>query len=361
MTKKIICLLLLLPTIRYADTVKAAELNFNVEPVPAENQMDKTKTYFDLKTEPNMKETIKINVYNHSNQDIIVEPSVHTATTNLNGVVEYGKSLTKPNSTIPYHMEQLVKPITKELTIPKNGQNELQLQIDMPSKEFEGILAGGISIKEKKSDQNLDSKDKGMAVENEYVYISAIVLHGKNQNIPEKLELTNVAPNQVNYRNVIDLSLKNSTSQYINQLSIEAQVFKKGSSKSLYTSKKEKMQMAPDSNFNYPIDLKGDKLKPGQYTVKVNASSKEQTWQFSKEFNVTAKKANQLNNRDVSIKENHQWIYYLIGSILVVIALGSLFFVYKKRMTTKQLEISKLKEQLLEKEASKNNKSKLIK
>lgn len=47
-----------------------------------------------------------------------------------------------------------------------------------------------------------------MAVENEYLYISAIILHGDNKNIPEKLELTNVKVDQVNHRNVINLSLK---------------------------------------------------------------------------------------------------------------------------------------------------------
>lgn len=66
-----------------------------------------------------------------------------------------------------------------------------------------------------------------MAVENEYLYISAIILHGDNKNIPEKLELTNVKVDQVNHRNVINLSLKNSASRYINQLSIEAHVLKK--------------------------------------------------------------------------------------------------------------------------------------
>lgn len=116
----------------FFEVASADDLTFSVDPVPSEHQVDKTKTYFDLKIKPNMKEIITINVYNHSDQDIVVEPSIHTATTNLNGVVEYGESLTKPNSTIPYHMEQIVKPLTKEVTIPKNGQNELQFEIEMP-------------------------------------------------------------------------------------------------------------------------------------------------------------------------------------------------------------------------------------
>ena len=336
----------------FFEVASADDLTFSVDPVPSEHQVDKTKTYFDLKIKPNMKEIITINVYNHSDQDIVVEPSIHTATTNLNGVVEYGESLTKPNSTIPYHMEQIVKPLTKEVTIPKNGQNELQFEIEMPAKEFKGILAGGISIKEKKINENSKSDSKGMAVENEYLYISAIILHGDNKNIPEKLELTNVKVDQVNHRNVINLSLKNSASRYINQLSIEAHVLKKGSKKSICTSKKEMMQMAPDSNFNYPIELNGDKLKPGDYVVKVEAKSKDKIWNFDKELIVTKEKAKKLNSQDVSIKKNNRLIYYLIGIICLVTATIVLFS-YNKRLNSKKIEISKLKKQLEEKDLNK--------
>lgn len=112
------------------------------------------------------------------------------------------------------------------------------------------------------------------------------------------------------------------------------------------------MQMAPDSNFNYPIELNGDKLKPGDYVVKVEAKSKDKIWNFDKELIVTKEKAKKLNSQDVSIKKNNRLIYYLIGIICLVTATIVLFS-YNKRLNSKKIEISKLKKQLEEKDLNK--------
>lgn len=331
--------------------IYASELSFNVEPMIPENQVDKTKTYFDLKTEPNMEETIKVNIYNNSDQDIVVEPVVKTATTNLNGVVEYGESLTTPNQSIPYQIENLVIPNEKEMTIPKKGSYEAQFVIKMPPKEFRGILAGGITLKEKETVQPT-TETKGMAVENQYAYVVAVILHGNEEEVPKELNLTNVESGQVNYRNVINLALENPQSRYINQLSIQAEVTKKGRKKVLYNSKKEHMQMAPDSKFNYPISLDGKKLKAGNYTVKIKANSQDESWELTKDFKVSEKEAKRLNSKDVSIKKDQTKLYYFVG-ILLVFIVGFLFFFryksHKKKLKRKELEILSLKKQIEQK------------
>lgn len=345
---KYIILVLFVLTLFDRQAIYASELSFNVEPMIPENQVDQTKTYFDLKTEPNMEETIKVNVYNNSDQDIVIEPVVKTATTNLNGVVEYGASLTTPNDSIPYQIESIVIPNEKEMTIPKKGSYEAQFVIKMPPKEFKGILAGGITLKEKETAQSA-TETKGMAVENQYAYVVAVVLHGTEEEVPKELNLTSVKSDQVNYRNVINLALENPQSRYINQLSIQAEVTKKGRKKVLYNSKKEHMQMAPDSNFNYPISLDGKKLKAGNYTVKIRANSEDENWELTKDFKVSGKEAKRLNSKDVSIKKDQTKLYYFVGTLLVFIV-GFLFFFryknHKKKLKRKELEILNLKKKI---------------
>ncbi len=76
----------------------ASEFNFAVTPTIPENQVDKSKTYFDLKMAPGAKQTVEIQLRNDTDEDITIENTVNSATTNLNGVVEYrqtGSNLTK--------------------------------------------------------------------------------------------------------------------------------------------------------------------------------------------------------------------------------------------------------------------------
>ncbi|PFR59497.1 cell wall anchor protein, partial [Bacillus cereus] len=69
--------------------------------------------------------------------------------------------------------------------------------------------------------------------------------------------------------------LQNPTATYLNRFEVDAVITEKGKEETLYTSKKQNMQMAPNSNFNYPIPLNGKELRPGTYTLHLKAKSTE--------------------------------------------------------------------------------------
>lgn len=88
--------------------------------------------------------------------------------------------------------------------------------------------------------------------------------------------------------------------------------------------------MAPNSNFNYPISLNGEKLKAGKYTLKLNAQAKEGKWSFTKDFTISETDAKKYNSQDVSIKKDWTWVYILIGILLILIALFLIFFIIRR-------------------------------
>ncbi|MFE3577386.1 WxL protein host-binding domain-containing protein [Lysinibacillus sp. NPDC059133] len=47
----------------------------------------------------------------------------------------------------------------------------------------------------------------------------------------------------------------------------------KGRIEVLYQAKKQDVQMAPNSSFDYPIPLDGEKFKTGEYTLHIKAKS----------------------------------------------------------------------------------------
>lgn len=89
-------------------------------------------------------------------------------------------------------------------------------------------------------------------------------MHGTDTPVEPLVNLLNVEPAQVNSRNVINATLQNPKPAYLNQMKVDATITKKGSKTVLYASESEAMQMAPNSNFNYPIALNGPPLKVGK-------------------------------------------------------------------------------------------------
>lgn len=59
----------------------AAEFNFAVTPQASANQIDKTKTYFDLLLAPNQTDELSVNLRNDTAQKVVVEAQINSATT----------------------------------------------------------------------------------------------------------------------------------------------------------------------------------------------------------------------------------------------------------------------------------------
>ena len=76
-----------------ADTpVHASEFNFAVDFELPANQIDKNKTYINVRMEPGKTQEIPYTVFNRTDKSVTVETLIHSATTNSNGVIEYGES-----------------------------------------------------------------------------------------------------------------------------------------------------------------------------------------------------------------------------------------------------------------------------
>ena len=81
------------------------------------------------------------------------------------------------------------------------------------------------------------------------------------------MKLLAVEPDQVNARNVINVTFQNPTAAYLNSFCLINDVTKKGQNDSRYSSDTSGMQMAPNSHFSYPISLEGQKLEAGTYLL----------------------------------------------------------------------------------------------
>ncbi|MFW7431252.1 DUF916 and DUF3324 domain-containing protein [Vagococcus carniphilus] len=325
--------------------VKATELNFSVASVIPENQVDKSKTYFDLMMKPNKEQKLAIEINNTSNKEITVVPTVSNATTNLNGVVEYTPSKDKLNKETPVEIEQILSlsKNQKEIKVAKNSQSKLILNLKTPKEKFEGIVVGGVTLQEKKEEKSDKEESTGMTIKNYHAYTIAVLVREEKKEYTPELELEDVKVGQQNYRNVVLTTLKNPVPDFLNELETNSTVTKKGESEVLYTSEKKNMQMAPSSSFQLPIPIE-DKMKPGAYTLKMIAKSSDKKWEFSKDFSIGEKEARKFNEADVTLpKDNNKLIIIGLSIAILLLILIILLLVKNKQKQKKMTKKKKRK------------------
>ncbi|WP_419154924.1 DUF916 and DUF3324 domain-containing protein [Weissella minor] len=302
----------------------ASELNFSVEPQIPDNQVDNNHTYFDLNVKPGSSETVTVKLRNATDKDVKVAVSPGRAYTNSSGVVQYDSTQKKDlkkifDKTYPANIDFMnVVNAPKTVNIAPKQTISVPITIKMPDNKLQGVLAGGINFKQ----VNVDS-DKRSQVINQYAYTVGVVLHG--QKVKEsKLTLGNIEAAQINYRNAIVAEVHNVSPTFVNQIKINGFITKYGKQKKLYTinSKINKnnpgKQVAPNSIYQLPFYLQGDKLKPGKYTMDLKLSSKGKSWHFKKNFAISNADT-KLNKTDVNQRLVSWWMW-----ALVAVGLGAL-------------------------------------
>ncbi|MED4130002.1 DUF916 and DUF3324 domain-containing protein [Shouchella miscanthi] len=314
---------------------QASEFNFSVTTIIPDNQMDSSKTYFHLQLDPGAKQTVEILLRNDTDNDVVIAPDIGTASTNVNGVVEYGNGDQELDESLLYPMEDLVT-TEEEIVVPANGEYTLPLDITMPDDSFDGVMAGGVTLQETVEEENKESTEQGLSINNQYAYVVGIVLQQTENPITPDLLLHDVYADQLNARNVIMADIQNPKPMYMNQLAVQA-VIKNDSNQTVLESETDGMQMAPNSHFSYPIPLEGKPLEAGDYRIELTASSMGEEWHWNEPFTIDEEQAEALNQTDVSIPAtDYTWLYVALGIACIVIAFLLILY-YQRKKHKKQL------------------------
>lgn len=316
-------------------SVKAAENNidFSVKAIIPSNQIDHMKSYFDLKMSPGQKQDLKIEVFNNSNKEETIEADLTFASTNDNGLIDYSETKGKKvDKSLKYPLNQLSKQPHKEIMIPPRKSKIVTFSITMPKEEYDGIILGAVQFKKKFDKVEKKSTKEVIQISNEYAYVVGVKLTENIKDVNPDLHLLGVKPKLVNYHTSIAATIQNSEAAIGSNMSIDAEILKKDSSKVLYSSKKDELSMAPNSNFDYAIDLNNKPIEPGTYRMKMKAIIGTQVWEWDELFTI-GKEAKKLNNEAVEIDRNYSWLY-IVGSVFLM---GIIYLIYiqKKRRKNK--------------------------
>lgn len=319
-----------LPTVSQAET--QSELPFYVEPeLPKSQLADGNSGYFDLEMAPDSSDVLRLMIHNFTAEECTIEVSAHTAFTNSNGVVEYGKDASEPDPTLTHSLAELID-TPGEIKLSANEKKVIELPIHMPEKAFVGSLVGGLRIREVKAEAT-ESDQEGVAIENRFAYILGVVVRNELSVIEPELALLDVFAGQNNYRNAFQATLQNPLPRFLNRLEVEASVRRADQDNSLYEASRQGMQMAPNSHFHFPVSLEGDRFSSGEYIMSLTARSEGEEWSWEYPFTVDADTARQLNREDVTIEAERNW--WLISAFgLVLFLLGIIIWLLWRRKQT---------------------------
>lgn len=343
------------------------DMAYSVKANIPENQINKSLTYFDLKMEPNQKQEISLTVNNSIDQKTTLLISPNVAITNQNGVIDYSQSKGKLDSSLKTPLRSIISK-AQEVELEPNQTKEVVFTLQMPEKEFDGLILGGVYITKKEDASKDKNKEEAVQIKNKYSYVIGIQIRENTNEIKPALKLNQIKPTLLNYRTAITANLQNTEATLIKELSVDAKVMKKGSSKVLHETSKKNMSMAPNSNFNFPINWDNQGLEAGKYTLELVANAKEEKWEFQQDFEITAKSSKDLNKEAVELEKSEpNWLLIIgitiVGLVVTIILIS--YFIYrhhkKKEAEKRARRIRRQRKQKKQQELRRKSTSKKIK
>lgn len=301
--------------------VQAAELNFSVNPVIPDNQLDKDKTYFNLKMDSEQEQTLEVVLSNDTEEDVTVEVNVNQAVTNNNGIIDYNQQPDEYDTSLEYLIEDIVD-YDEEVVVEAQSEVTYPITVQMPDDEIEGMILSGIHFQEKEDKEKEDNKE---GLENKFAYTVGLQLMMDESDIESDLKLHDIEPTQVNHRNVVTANLQNPEARILAPLEVHAAVFKEKGEEVLFEEENEDVRMAPNSNFGYTIPWDNQPFKPGKYRLELEASNEDDEWSWTEYFEIEDDEAEEYNEKAVELEKDYTKLY-IIGGIVLALLLAVIFF-----------------------------------
>ncbi|SFL56659.1 DUF916 domain-containing protein [Lactococcus garvieae] len=274
----------------FGDTTKGS---YSIEGIPNSHQLDKNVQYFFLYEQPSEKDLIKVKINNTSSEEKHLSVKVTDANTNGNGEIDYTGTL-KNHVSLVHPLTSLLKVEQSEITVPAQSSSEVTLKLTMPSKRFDGIILGGITVSEERD----TSKYKKNMLVNIYSYTLGVVLTNTSETNFKKnitVILEKVGARLFDGRREIEADILNPTPYVFTNASISGTIREKKSGRVIQKKNYKKISVAPYSLFPFRFDWGRRDLNAGTYIFTGEVKDSKHTWNLQKEFTITFQQQNRIN------------------------------------------------------------------
>lgn len=336
----------------YADDQKAnSAIDYSIQKItPDAKQVSETSPFYDLLVKPGDELQIQAKLQNSSKEPVVIYSEIFTTYTNNNGQISYTSKAKKYDKSLDYKISDFAKVSASDINkeVPADSDTVVTADIKIPEDIEDGVYLGSWYFEKKGQEKNNGEENTGIAINNKYSYALAVKLTVNKEIAKPHLNLLTITTGTTNYKKSIQANIQNDQPAIVSKLKIDADVMKKGKFDVLYQNKMEDIIMAPNSQFSFPIYLKKDKMKPGDYTMRLTVSTedtkwKPKTWEWKKDFTITKADADEANKTATNDpKPDNNWLIYVIIALAIVVLILFVVYIVKKK-EVKRKEASKRK------------------
>lgn len=289
-------------------------LGFIYENIMPKNQISDSD-FFELMVKPGDKQTLITKITNETDKEKKIAVNINNATTSSTGIINYGTSKEKLIDKDTLQLTDLIE-APKQVTLKPYETKEIEFKLSVPKKSFEGIVLGGVQLKEIKNENSIE-KSKGAALNNEYSYIYSISLKETDKEIEPEITSSGSFYEQMGY-----LTINNPQPVITDNIKIETLLMGKDSDKVLDEFKVENYRMAPNSILNFPL-IGTDSLEVGEYRTETKVTVNDKVWEFNDSFTVEETDKKVSTNMLVEGTTKEKTINWLIVVLIIVSFIGT--------------------------------------
>lgn len=260
--------------------------SFGVRPILPDNQISEA-SYFDIQLEPSQTQLLKLELINGSDEAMRIEVEVNPAVTNSNGVMIYDGSIEPISSIYKLDYSSIVEIIDKEVEIPANSTETVEIKVTAPEESFDGTIIGGIQVSLL---PNEEKEDEEATIQNLYAYVIGLNISekGNKTTVEADVDLLLTQIEEYLSRPALMMNFENLSASHVSGMEFTATIYK---SSDLDNPVEEysigHFSVSPFYQFNVPFVFYEEMLEAGDYVVKVTMENEDHSFEFEEAFTVS--------------------------------------------------------------------------
>lgn len=317
------------------EAVQIPDLPVDLQPVIPEVQTDKNSGFFSVNMTAGQTVPMNLQLKNTSNKVVKLKVKPAIASTTVDGSISYEPKKGSKDNSLDLDFTKL-GPTVQDITLKSHETRVITQNVTIPAdSQFKGLVVGSFYVWSpdvNKAKQQKATKKKGVSVYNTYgMYIGAAISVGDAQSVNVDFRLNQVRPGINGGQPAVLANLQNFKPQAVTnqKLTVTAKVYPRGSDKAIKDMGIKKMSFAPNSNVDLPITWGKQDVQAGDYTLKMTAKTSLKTWHFKKNFTISGKQA-QAVNQVVPKKRNYMWLWIALVVLLVIVGIIAIAYFYRR-------------------------------
>ena len=303
---------------------------FSINPIIPNNQINQNVGYYDLKLEPNMKQTLELEVINQGNETMVATVLLADATTNNNASKQFS-TIKEPDTSLTTPLTSFTKVREESVEVAPNATEIVHIDIDTDGVDFDGIRLGGITIIADTDANKEQTGSQGVTLNNRVAYTLGVQtrMHDNVENSNLNYIKTEIEVIDLNARFVS--VIQNDQPILMNGITLNGTIRDTKTGKVVASVIKQNGSISPNTNFKVVYASEQQTIEPGTYAMDLEINHETSSWRFSDTIEVSEETSTNTNHEVINFNQNSNMFTWMLLSIIGIMLFIIILLVWKRR------------------------------